>query len=73
MSNGETLTRENAELFFAGWDGDWGLDPSAWIRTWGNGISPTGAMVVETETMEITYVGPGDTTTATAIEAALGI
>ncbi len=65
------LTRENSELFFAGWDGDWGMDPAGWIRTWGNGIAPTGAMVVETETMEITYISAGDLSTAAAIEAAL--
>ena len=73
FTGGQSLTMENGELFFAGWDGDWGLDPSAWIKSWGNGIAPTGAMVVETETMEITSVGPGDDTTVAAIEAGLGL
>ena len=69
------LTYENGQLYFAGVDFKWGIDPAQWTYSWGNGVTSNGWMMVDLETMQITDIQAGwdSMVVRNAIEEGLGI
>jgi hypothetical protein len=69
------LSYDNAQLYFAGVDFKWAIDPTQWATTWGSGVSTNGWMTVKLDTMEITNIQPGwdGTLVRSQIEGDMGL